>query len=36
MSLLRPDDVIAHVSQITPEFLARRGLRGWCWTSTTR
>ena len=28
MSLLRPDDVIAHVSQITPEFLAARGLRG--------
>ncbi|AAF11518.1 YqeG family HAD IIIA-type phosphatase [Deinococcus radiodurans] len=28
MSLLRPDDLIAHVSQITPEFLAARGLRG--------
>ncbi|AXG98072.1 YqeG family HAD IIIA-type phosphatase [Deinococcus wulumuqiensis] len=26
--LLRPDDLIAHVSQITPEFLAARGLRG--------
>ncbi|WP_034386559.1 YqeG family HAD IIIA-type phosphatase [Deinococcus sp. YIM 77859] len=28
MSLLRPDDVIAHVHDITPEFLAARGLRG--------
>lgn len=28
MSLLRPGDVIDHVSQITPEFLAARGLRG--------
>lgn len=28
MSLLRPDDVIDHVTQITPEFLAARGLRG--------
>lgn len=28
MSLLRPDDLIDHVAQITPEFLARRGLRG--------
>lgn len=26
--LLQPDDLIDHVSQITPEFLARRGLRG--------
>lgn len=26
--LLRPDDLIRHVSQITPEFLAARGLRG--------
>lgn len=28
MSLLRPDDLIEHVWDITPEFLARRGLRG--------
>lgn len=28
MSLLRPDDVIGHVHDITPEFLAGRGLRG--------
>ncbi|WP_291424112.1 YqeG family HAD IIIA-type phosphatase [Deinococcus sp.] len=28
MSVLRPDDVITHLSQITPEFLAARGLRG--------
>lgn len=28
MSLLKPADIIDHVSQITPEFLARRGLRG--------
>lgn len=28
MSLLRPDDVIEHIAQITPEFLAARGLRG--------
>ncbi len=27
-SLLRPDDVIDGILQITPEFLARRGLRG--------
>ena len=26
--LLRPDDLIRHVSQITPEFLSARGLRG--------
>ena len=28
MSLLRPDDVIDSVLSVTPEFLARRGLRG--------
>ncbi|GGL82368.1 haloacid dehalogenase [Deinococcus aerolatus] len=28
MSLLRPDDVIDDILHITPEFLARRGLRG--------
>lgn len=28
MSWLRPDDLVEHVSDITPEFLARRGLRG--------
>ena len=28
MSLLRPRDVIGHVHDITPEFLAARGLRG--------
>jgi len=28
MSLLRPRDVLAHVHDITPEFLAARGLRG--------
>lgn len=28
MSLLRPHDIIDHVTQITPEFLAARGLRG--------
>ncbi|GGK24664.1 haloacid dehalogenase [Deinococcus malanensis] len=28
MSLLRPNDVIDHITQITPEFLAARGLRG--------
>lgn len=28
MSLLRPADLIDHVQQITPEFLAARGLRG--------
>ncbi|GHG03187.1 haloacid dehalogenase [Deinococcus piscis] len=28
MSLLRPDDLIRSVSDITPEFLAARGLRG--------
>ena len=28
MSLFRPDDVIDHVSRLTPEFLAARGLRG--------
>ncbi|ACO46963.1 YqeG family HAD IIIA-type phosphatase [Deinococcus deserti] len=28
MSLLRPDDVIDHITQITPEFLEVRGLRG--------
>ncbi|WP_026332494.1 YqeG family HAD IIIA-type phosphatase [Deinococcus apachensis] len=28
MSLLRPDDVIGHVHDITPEFLAGRSLRG--------
>lgn len=28
MSLLRPKDVIGHVTHITPEFLAARGLRG--------
>lgn len=28
MSLLRPRDVLPHVHDITPEFLASRGLRG--------
>lgn len=28
MNVLRPDDLIDHVAQITPEFLAARGLRG--------
>ncbi|MDP9764759.1 YqeG family HAD IIIA-type phosphatase [Deinococcus enclensis] len=28
MSLLKPGDVLAHFSDITPEFLAARGLRG--------
>ncbi|WP_104991599.1 YqeG family HAD IIIA-type phosphatase [Deinococcus sp. NW-56] len=28
MSLLRPRDVLPHVHDITPEFLAARGLRG--------
>ncbi|RJF73367.1 MULTISPECIES: YqeG family HAD IIIA-type phosphatase [Deinococcus] len=28
MNLLRPADLIDHVQQITPEFLAARGLRG--------
>lgn len=28
MSLLKPGDLIDHVQQITPEFLAGRGLRG--------
>ncbi|MDV6373099.1 YqeG family HAD IIIA-type phosphatase [Deinococcus arenicola] len=28
MSLLRPDDLIDDIQSITPEFLARRGLRG--------
>ncbi|OLV19495.1 YqeG family HAD IIIA-type phosphatase [Deinococcus marmoris] len=28
MSLLRPDDLIDDIQSLTPEFLARRGLRG--------
>ena len=28
MSLLKPDDLIRGVAEITPEFLAARGLRG--------
>lgn len=28
MSLLKPADLIDHISQITPEFMAARGLRG--------
>lgn len=28
MSVFKPDDLIDHVTEITPEFLARRGLRG--------
>lgn len=28
MNYLKPDDLIDHVAQITPEFLAARGLRG--------
>ncbi len=28
MSVLKPDDLLPHISDITPEFLAARGLRG--------